>query len=88
MNKKNLISSFVLGVSAFVISASPALAKSDAKMEKCYGIVKAGKNDCSDVKNTHSCAGSAKVDGGAGEWILLPEGTCDRIVGGTKVAKK
>ena len=86
--KKNLLSSFVLGVSAFAISANSALAKSDVKMEKCYGVVKAGKNDCADLKNAHSCAGSAKADGGAGEWILLPEGTCDRIVGGTKVAKK
>ena len=88
MNKKNLLSSFVLGVSAFAITTSPALAKSSSKLEKCYGVVKAGKNDCADLKNVHSCAGSAKVDGGADEWLLLPEGTCDRIVGGTLVAKK
>lgn len=85
MNKKNLLSSFVLGVSTFAIAANPAMAKSDVKMEKCYGIVKAGKNDCADLKGTHSCAGSAKVDGGSNEWILLPEGTCEKIVGGKLV---
>ena len=85
MNKKNLLSSFILGVSAFSVAASPALAKSDAKMEKCYGIVKAGKNDCADLKGAHSCAGSAKVDGGENEWILLPQGTCEKIVGGKLV---
>lgn len=50
-------------------------------MEKCYGIVKAGKNDCG--ANSHGCAGRAKVDGDPNEWIALPEGTCERIVGGS-----
>lgn len=87
MNKKKLISSFILGVSAASIIATPVLAKS-SKLEKCYGVVKAGQNDCADLKNSHSCAGAAKVDGSSDEWLLLPEGTCDRIVGGTLVAKK
>lgn len=86
MNKKNLLSSFVLGVSAFAITASPALAQKP-KMEKCHGVVKAGKNDCSDLKRSHSCAGAAKVDGSPDEWILLPKGTCNRIVGGVVVKK-
>ncbi len=52
------------------------------KMEKCYGIVKAGKNDCGASDGSHSCAGYAKKDADPTEWILLPEGTCGRIVGG------
>lgn len=82
MNKKKLISSIVLGVSAIALTSSPALAK-DKVLEKCYGVVKAGQNDCADKKQAHSCAGAAKVDGSKDEWILLPKGTCDRIVGGT-----
>ena len=48
--------------------------------EKCYGMVKAGKNDC--AANAHSCAGQAKVDSDPNEWIVVPQGVCDKIVGG------
>jgi len=51
-----------------------------AKMEKCYGIVKAGKNACGNTM--HACAALAKVDGHWEEWIFLPKGTCKKIVGG------
>lgn len=49
--------------------------------EKCAGIVKAGMNDCGTAK--HDCAGQASTDGDAGEWIYVPEGTCEKIVGST-----
>ncbi len=78
--KQNFIASLVIG-SAALATISLAEAKEE-KMEKCYGIVKAGKNDCADSKQTHSCAGEAKVNGGEHEWILLPKGTCERIVNG------
>ena len=83
MNKKTFISSVILGVSSIAILSSPALAADEAKMEKCYGIVKASKNDCSTKSGSHSCAGSAKVSGGKDEWVLLPKGTCERIVNGS-----
>ena len=54
--------------------------------EKCQGIAKAGQNDCG--ANGHACAGYAAVDGDANEWIYVPEGTCDKIVGGTVKAPK
>ncbi|HAC65403.1 MAG TPA: hypothetical protein DCF68_18205 [Cyanothece sp. UBA12306] len=50
-------------------------------MEKCAGIVKAGMNDCG--ANDHSCAGEAKVSGDPNEWIYVPAGTCQKIVGAT-----
>lgn len=49
--------------------------------EKCQGIAKAGQNDCG--ANGHSCAGYAEVDSDPNEWVYVPEGTCDKIVGGT-----
>lgn len=49
--------------------------------EKCQGIAKAGMNDCG--ANGHSCAGQAEKDGDANEWIYVPEGTCEKIVGAT-----
>jgi uncharacterized membrane protein len=57
-----------------------------AKMEKCAGIAKAGKNDCGTSK--HSCAGQAAADGGE-EWVFVPKGACEKIVGGqVKSAEK
>jgi uncharacterized membrane protein len=43
-------------------------------------MVKAGKNDC--AANGHGCAGQAKVDSDPNEWIVVPQGVCDKIVGG------
>ena len=54
--------------------------------EKCYGVAKAGKNDC--AANGHACAAQSKTDRGAKDWIYVPAGTCDRIVGGTTTAPK
>jgi uncharacterized membrane protein len=48
-------------------------------MEKCTGIVKAGKNDCGTSK--HACAGQATRDSAAEEWLYVPTGTCEKIVG-------
>ena len=62
-------------------------AKDKAAKEKCYGVVKAGQNDCANVAKTHSCAGHAEVDGDAGEWLALPAGVCDKLVGGTTAPK-
>lgn len=55
------------------------------KFEKCYGIVKAGKNDCATVAS--SCAGTAKRDNQPDSWVYVPTGTCDKIVGGSTTAK-
>jgi uncharacterized membrane protein len=56
------------------------------KAEKCYGVAKAGKNDCASMGN-NSCGGSSKRDGDKKAWIFLPEGYCERIVGGSKTAQ-
>jgi uncharacterized membrane protein len=66
--------------------AGSANAAEAPKMEKCYGIVKAGKNDCQ-TSNT-ACAGTAKKDGQKDAWIYVPQGTCDKIVGGSTKAGK
>ena len=50
-------------------------------MEKCYGIAKAGKNDCGTT--VAACAGLARYDSDKKAWIALPIGTCDKIVGGS-----
>ena len=67
--------SSLLAMGAFAVSAQDA-----PDMEKCYGIVKAGANDCAGPG--HTCQGQAATDADANEYILLPAGTCDRIAGG------
>jgi uncharacterized membrane protein len=63
-----------------VTGAQPAPApKFDA--EKCYGITKAGKNDCQTANS--SCAGTSKRDGQRDAWVYVPKGTCDRLVNGS-----
>ncbi len=56
-------------------------------MEKCYGVVKAGKNDCASKANKHSCATMAKADSDPNEWIKVPNGLCNKLVGGSTSEK-
>ncbi|MFM7505554.1 MAG: DUF2282 domain-containing protein [Rubrivivax sp.] len=61
--------------------------------EKCYGIAKAGQNDCANLNGSHSCAGQSKVDNDPGEWKYVAKGTCKDMKGMTaeeamKKAKK
>jgi uncharacterized membrane protein len=44
--------------------------------EKCYGVAKAGQNDCANLAGTHSCAGQSMVSNDPGEWRFVPNGTC------------
>jgi uncharacterized membrane protein len=76
------ISSLLTLGSAFT---APAFAADKVEMEKCYGVVKAGKNDCAGP--AHACAGQAKADSGGKEFVTLPKGTCARLVGGSLTAK-
>ena len=62
-----------------LVKAGPAAAPT-FQAEKCYGIAKAGLNDCQTA--THSCVGTANKDGQTDSWIYVPAGTCDKIVGG------
>lgn len=58
--------------------ATTATAQTKPAMEKCYGVSKAGKNDCKAGAGT-SCAGSSKVDYQGNAWTLVKAGTCTSI---------
>ncbi len=81
LDKKTLLATAAVGtfLAGAVAMTSPAEAGKPG-FEKCAGIVKAGHNDC--AAKGHSCAGQAKSDNDANEWVFLPEGTCDKIAGG------
>jgi uncharacterized membrane protein len=79
----------LLVASAVVASLSLPLAshaegpapKPKFEAEKCFGIAKAGKNDCQTA--TTSCAGTSRRDAQKDAWIYVPAGTCERVVNGS-----
>ncbi len=76
---------FIAAAGLLALSAASFVA-TDAeagKKERCYGVAKAGKNDCGNAQGTHSCAGQAAKDADGGEWLYLPKGTCEKITGGS-----
>ena len=83
MNKRVLIVSALAAAIAgpALVSGQPAPEPS-FKAEKCYGIAKAGKNDCASTGN-NSCAGTAKANADPRAWIYVPAGYCERIVNGS-----
>jgi uncharacterized membrane protein len=81
MNHRLVVSSALASVLAMGL-AGPVAAQDKAK-EKCYGIAKAGQNDCANLSGTHSCAGQSKVDNDAGEWKYVAKGTCKDMKGMT-----
>ena len=79
--KTALISTAVTSLIALGMVSMSAQAADEAGTEKCFGVAKAGKNDC--AANGHACAGQSKTNSDKKEWIKVPAGTCDRIVGGS-----
>jgi len=63
------------------VAAAQHVAAEEKPMEKCYGIAKAGQNDCGTAR--HSCAGKAAKDNAPDEWKYVPKGTCEKVGGKT-----
>lgn len=80
MNQRTMITTAAASLMSLALLSSPALAQNAAK-EKCFGIAKAGQNDCANLAGTHSCAGQAKVDNDKGEWKYVAAGTCKTMGG-------
>lgn len=77
MNQRALIASAALSLMSLAL-VGPAAA---AEKEKCFGIAKAGQNDCASISGVHSCAGQSKVDMDKGEWKFVAKGTCKELNG-------
>jgi uncharacterized membrane protein len=78
MNQRAFIAAAAVTLLSSSLIATPAMAQAK---EKCYGIAKAGQNDCGNLAKTHSCAGQSKVDNDKGEWKYVPAGTCASMKG-------
>ena len=83
MNQRHVISSALASVLAMGLASSAAAAADAPAKEKCYGVAKAGQNDCANLSGSHTCAGQAKVDKGVDEWVYLKAGTCKKMGGMT-----
>lgn len=59
------------------LNITPAVAQSGA-MEKCYGVAKAGENDCAAGPGT-SCAGTSTRDYQGDAWKLVAKGSCETM---------
>ncbi len=69
-------SAMAAALAGAVATATPAAADDMAKMEQCYGVSLAGKNDCAAGPGT-TCAGTSKVDYQGNAWTLVPAGLCE-----------
>jgi uncharacterized membrane protein len=76
--RNTFITLTIAGISNTTLIQSALAAE---QTEKCYGIVKAGMNDCATAKA--SCASSATEDNQGDAFIFLPKGTCAKITGGS-----
>ena len=88
MNHQAKIQAAVAGIVALglasLVAAQPVKAKEGT--EKCYGVAKAGQNDCGTGK--HACAGQgAKTDNDPTEWKYVAKGSCEKM-GGKMAAPK
>jgi uncharacterized membrane protein len=89
---KTLALSTIFGAAALAAAGSAVAAGDESKSmdkpgtEHCYGIAKAGKNDCANA--AHSCAGQAGKDMSKTDFVAVPTGTCAKIAGGSMTATK
>ncbi len=78
MNHRALVAAAAASLLSTLLVAAPAAAQ---EKEKCYGIAKAGQNDCANLSGTHSCAGQSKVDMSKDEWKYVAKGSCKTMKG-------
>ena len=87
MDKQLFIQSAFASMLAFgaVAAAQAGPVAPDPTKDKCYGVAKAGQNDCASASGSHSCAGTATKDKDPGDWKYVTKGTCEQM-GGTLTA--
>lgn len=85
MNKRQAL--LATALATVCIAGLGTAQAADTGKEKCFGIAKAGQNDCASVTGSHSCAGQAKKDQDLTEWKFVAKGTCEKA-GGKMTAPK
>ena len=88
MNNSHILSAAI--GSLLVLGLASGNANADEKkmeMEKCFGVAKAGKNDCSSNKSAHSCAGQGTKNNDPMDFVAVPKGTCEKLASGSLGSK-
>jgi len=90
MDSKTLVQTAFASVLALglVSAAQAGPVKADPSKDKCYGISKAGQNDCASASGSHACAGTATKDKDPGDWKYVAKGTCEQMGGMMAPPKK
>ena len=86
-SRQAIIAAALVGLAAANPLAQAQDKAAKVEKEKCFGVAKAGQNDCASTNGSHSCAGQAKADNDKNEWKYVAKGTCEKL-GGSTVAKK
>lgn len=81
MDNRRIISAAIGSLLTLGLAGNAGATEENSEIEKCYGIAKAGKNDCSSTKSSHTCAGQATKDKDPMDFVIVPQGTCGRIAG-------
>ena len=81
MKNQQALMSAVAGLVALGLTAVANAGPVDQKAgtEKCYGVAKAGQNDCGTSK--HACAGMSKADRDPQDWKIVAKVTCEKMGG-------
>lgn len=83
------VSAIALAVAGALALAGTAVAQTKgASGFKCWGVAKAGQNDCGNAAKTHDCAGQSKTDFDLGEWKAVKDAAeCEKMGGVAKPGK-
>ena len=80
MNHQQIIRSAFVGLLSLGVAGGSAIAADmAADKEHCYGVAKAGQNDC--ASGNHACAGQSKKDNDPRDWKMVAKGTCEKMGG-------
>lgn len=80
MDKRHFIKTAASSLLALGIVAA-AVPSQAASMDKCFGVAKAGQNDCGGLSGLHSCKGSSTTSYDPGDFKAVPSGTCAKMGG-------
>jgi len=81
MQQNHMVAAAIAGLFALGAASSSAMAADPKGMEKCFGVAKAGHNDCGSNKTAHACAGQSKVDNDPKDFKYVKTGTCSKLGG-------
>ncbi len=80
MNKRQFLNTAAASLLALGGVSAMLPAHADT-MGKCFGVAKAGQNDCAGLSGLHSCKGQSTANYNPGDFAVKPTGTCAKLGG-------